>query len=99
MKSVLAALAVAVAAATPAAAQPLRPVKVEMSYAGVLNALHLPGEMKVLTMTAVERAGAAEFSTGAVIQTFGLLRALKHVDIRTSFTGPIEGGVPHPRAF
>jgi hypothetical protein len=99
MKSALAALALAVLAATPAAAQPLRPVKVEMNYAGVLNALHLPGEMKVLTMTAVERAGATDWATGAVIQTFGLLRTLKHVDIRTSSTGPVEGGVPHPRAF
>jgi len=103
MKLVPAALAVApilaLMAAAPAAAQPLRPVKVEMAYAGVLNALHLPGEMKVLTMNAVERAGATDFATGAVIQTFGLLRTLKHVDIRTDSTGPIEGGVPHPRAF
>jgi hypothetical protein len=98
MKFVPAALA-ALLIAAPAAAEPVTPVKVEMTYAGVLNALHLPGEMKVLSMTAVERAGAGDWATGAVIQTYGLLRALKHVDIRTDSTGPVEGGVPHPRAF
>jgi hypothetical protein len=85
-------------AATPAAAQPT-PVKVELAYAGVLNALHLSGEVKVLTMTVVERVGAADYATGADIQTFGLLKALKHVDIRTDAAGPVEAGVPHPRAF
>jgi hypothetical protein len=98
MKHVSAALAFALVAA-PAAAQPASPVKVEMAYAGVLNALHLSGEMKVLSMTAVERVGGADFATGAVIKTFGLLRALKHVDITTDATGPVEDGVPHPHAF
>ncbi len=89
----------ALLAASPALAQPAQPVKVTLAYAGVLNALHLPGEMKVLTMDVVERAGPAAYATGADIRTFGLLRALKHVDIRTDAAGPVEGGVPHPQAF
>jgi hypothetical protein len=93
-----AALAAALAA-TPAVAQPGQPIKVELSYAGVLNALHLPGEVKVLTMEVVERAGPADFATGADIRTYGLLKALKHVDIRTDAAGPVEAGTPHPRAF
>jgi len=97
MKFATAAVAAALIA-TPAAAEPA-PVKVEMAYAGVLNALHLPGEVKVLTMTVVERVGVADYATGADIQTFGLLRALKHVDIRADAAGPVEAGVPHPRAF
>lgn len=98
MKFAHAALTAALVA-TPAVAQPVAPVKVEMSYDGVLNALHLPGEVKVLTMQVVERAGPADFATGADIQTFGLLKALKHVDIRTDAAGPVEAGVPHPHRF
>jgi hypothetical protein len=98
MKLARSALAAALVA-TSAAAQPPAPVKVELGYAGVLNALHLPGEVKVLTMQVVERVGTADFATGADIQTYGLLKALKHVDIRTDAAGPVEGGVPHPHAF
>jgi hypothetical protein len=98
MKFAPAVLAAALAA-TPAAAQPAAPVQLQLAYAGVLNALHLPGEVKVLAMQVVERVGPADYATGAEIQTFGLLRALKHVDIRTDAAGPVEGGVPHPRAF
>ena len=98
MKSASAALAAALIA-TPAVAQPGRPVKLELAYAGVLNALHLPGEAKVLEMHVVERVGPADFATGADIRTFGLLRALKHIDIRTDAAGPVEAGVPHPHAF
>ena len=85
--------------ATPAVAQPGRPVKLELAYAGVLNALHLPGEVKVLAMNVVERVGPNDYATGADIQTYGLLRALKHIDIRADAAGPVEAGVPHPRAF
>lgn len=89
----------AVLLVTPALAQPAQTVKVAMAYAGVLNALHLPGELKVLTMDVVERAGPADYATGADIKTFGLLRALKHVDIRADAAGPVEAGALHPRAF
>jgi hypothetical protein len=95
---------VLLASAHPAAAQPVassagRPLKVEATYAGVLNALHLPGEMKVLEMRAVQRAGVSDYASGADIRTFGLLRALKPVDIQTDAAGPLEAGLPHPRAF
>ena len=99
MKSAPAALAAVLVATTPAPAQPVTPVKLEMAYAGVLNALHLPGEAKVLEMHVVERVGPTDFATGADIRTFGLLRALKHIDIRTDAAGPVEAGVPHPHAF
>jgi hypothetical protein len=99
MKSASAALAAALVATTSAAAQPVQPVKLEMAYAGVLNALHLPGEAKVLEMHVVERVGPADYATGADIRTYGLLRALKHIDIRTDAAGPVEAGVPHPHAF
>jgi hypothetical protein len=90
---------IAALAAAPAAAQPVAPVKLEMAYAGVVNALHLPGEARVLTMTVVERVGPSDYATGAEIKTFGLLRAFKPVDIRTDAAGPVEAGVPHPHAF
>jgi len=99
MKLAPTALAAAFALTTPALAQPAQPVKLEMAYAGVLNALHLPGEAKVLEMHVVQRIGPADYATGADIRTYGLLRALKHVDIRTDAAGPVEAGVPHPRAF
>jgi hypothetical protein len=95
----LPAAAAAALLATPAVAQPPAPVKLELAYAGVLNALHLPGEAKVMEMHVVQRVGPADYATGADIRTYGLLRALKHVDIRTDATGPVEAGVPHPRAF
>jgi hypothetical protein len=96
-------LAAQLCLAAPAVAQPAAPLnaplKVELAYAGVLNALHLPGEMKVLELRVVERAGPADYATGADIRTYGLLRALKHVDIRADAAGPVEDGVLHPRAF
>ena len=98
MKPTPIALAVALIA-TPAVAQRAAPVKLELAYAGVLNALHLPGEAKVLEMHVVQRVGSADYATGADIRTYGLLRALKHVDIRTDAAGPVEAGVPQPHAF
>ncbi|HZZ90024.1 MAG TPA: hypothetical protein VFE13_16975 [Caulobacteraceae bacterium] len=91
--------ALGLACSAPAAAQPARPFEVEATYAGVLNALHLPGEMKVLEMRTVQHAGAADYASHAAIETFGLLRALKPVDIQTDASGPLEAGLPHPRAF
>jgi hypothetical protein len=86
-------------AAQPANAPPTRPLKVEATYAGVLNALHLPGEMKVLEMRAVQHAGAADYASSAAINTYGLLRSLKPVDIQTDASGPLEAGLPRPHAF
>jgi hypothetical protein len=100
MKLMPAAPALAAAAlCAPASAERGQPLTVELAYAGVLNALHLPGEMKVLTMQVVEKAGPADYATGADIRTYGLLRVLKHVDIRTDAAGPVEAGLPRPRAF
>ncbi|HEY2707630.1 MAG TPA: hypothetical protein VGI95_06210 [Caulobacteraceae bacterium] len=84
--------------AVPAAAQPSTPVKVELTYAGVLNALHL-GEVKVLSLHVVEHAGPSEFRTDIDTQSYGVLRALKLIDIGASATGPVAAGVPMPHVF
>jgi hypothetical protein len=86
------------ALAAPALAQPPSPLTVELDYAGVLSALHLP-EVKVLDLHAVERAGRADFASHAETHSFGILRALKLIDLTTDATGPVGEGVPQPRVF
>ena len=84
--------------ASPAAAQPATPIRIELTYAGVLNALHL-GEVKVLALHAVERAGPADFKTTAETRSFGPLRLLKLIDLTLEASGGIAGGVPQPHLF
>jgi len=94
----LAAAAAAALVATPAAAQP-PPRTLELNYSGLLNALHLTGEVKVLAMHVVERAGASHFDTRAELQSFGILRTFKHIDVRTAAEGPVAAGVPQNHTF
>src|SRR5690242_10398261 len=96
-RSGLAAAAIA-ALATPALAQPPAR-KLELSYSGVLNALHLPGEVKVLALHVVELAGPSRFDTHAEMHSYGLLRAFKRIDIRTVAEGPVENGAPRGHSF
>lgn len=91
-------LAAALALAGPAVAQPAAPIRVELSYAGVLSALHLP-EVKVLDLHAVERASPTAFGTTAETHSFGVLRLLKLIDITTDASGPVAAGVPQPHVF
>ena len=86
------------ALAPPTAAQPSAPLTVELDYAGVLSALHLP-EVKVLDLHAVERAGRTDFASHAETHSFGILRALKLIDLTTDAAGPVGEGVPQPRVF
>jgi hypothetical protein len=87
------------AATTPAHAQPTAPIKVDLTYDGVLNALHLPGTAKVLTLHVTERASAADFSTDAEMQSYGILRVFKRIDIQTAARGPVQAGLPRPQFF
>jgi hypothetical protein len=84
--------------ATPAAAQP-PPRTLELSYSGVLNALHLTGDVKVLALHVSEQAGAAHFATHAEMHSYGILRALKRIDIRTAADGPVQAGLPYGHTF
>jgi hypothetical protein len=85
--------------AAPAAAQPVAPLKIELEYDGVLDALHVTGELKVMTLHVVERAQPTEFQTAAELKSYGLLRALWRIDVATDANGPVDGGLPHPRFF
>jgi hypothetical protein len=85
--------------AAPAAAQPLQPLRIELDYAGVLSPLHLPAEVKVLTLHVAEAAGPAAFDTHAVLRSYGILRALQRIDIESSAAGPVAAGEPRPHVF
>ena len=94
--ALLAAAAALVAA--PATAQP--PARtLEMNYSGLLNALHLTGEVKVLALHMVEQAGASHFDTRAEMQSYGILRAFKRIDIKTAAAGPVQAGLPQQHTF
>ncbi len=98
--ALLAAAATLVAAlgAAPAGAQP-PPRTLELSYSGLLNALHLTGDVKVLALHVVEQAGASHFATHAEMHSYGILRAFKRIDIRTAADGPVEAGLPQDHTF
>jgi hypothetical protein len=89
--------AAALAAAAPAIAQP--PRTLELNYSGLLNALHLTGEVKVLALHMVEQAGASHFDTRAEMQSYGMLRTFKRIDIRTAADGPVQAGLPQQHTF
>ena len=89
---------IAAQVAVPAAAQP-PPRKLELSYSGSLNALHVTGDVKVIALHVSEAAGAAQFDTHADLHSYGLLRAFKRIDVWTASAGPVEAGLPHARVF
>jgi hypothetical protein len=89
---------VAALGAAPAGAQP-PPRTLELSYSGLLNALHLTGDVKVLALHVVEQAGASHFDTHAEMHSYGILRAFKRIDIRTMAEGPVEAGLPQDHTF
>jgi len=93
------AAALALALGPAAWATSTAPLRLEMTYDGVLNALHLTGEAKVLVLRVVERAGPDDFSTTAEMKSYGLLRVFKLIDIHTSAQGPVAAGEPQPRDF
>ncbi|HWF75917.1 MAG TPA: hypothetical protein VN694_01950 [Caulobacteraceae bacterium] len=96
-RTALSAAAAALVAA-PATAQP--PARtLEMNYSGLLNALHLTGEVKVLALHMVEQAGASHFDTRAEMQSYGILRAFKRIDIKTAADGPVQAGLPQQHTF
>jgi hypothetical protein len=100
-KTALLAAAAALAPAlvvAPAAAQP-PPRTLELSYSGLLNALHLTGDVKVLALHVREQAGASHFETHAEMQSYGILRAFKRIDVRTAADGPVEAGLPQGHTF
>ncbi len=92
--------AAGLATTVPAHAQaPTAPIEVELSYDGDLNALHLTGDWKVLTLHIVERASPSDFSTAGQMNTYGLLHALIHLDLRTSALGWVKDGHLLPHVF
>ena len=84
--------------AGPATAQP-PPRTLELSYSGLLNALHLTGDVKVLALHVAEQAGASHFDTHAEMHSYGILRAFKRIDIRTMADGPVQAGLPQDHTF
>jgi hypothetical protein len=84
--------------AAPAGAQP-PPRTLDLNYSGVLNALHLTGDVKVLALHVVEAAGASHFDTHAEMHSYGILRAFKRIDIRTAADGPVAAGLPQGHTF
>jgi hypothetical protein len=95
----LPAAALLVLAAAPAPAQPPLPAHYSFDYDGTLNALHLTGEVKVLSLHIEERAGKADFATDAEMHSYGVLRLLRAIDITTHATGPVGAGLPQPHSF
>jgi hypothetical protein len=93
-----AALIPALAAGGPTGAQP-PPRTLELSYSGLLNALHLTGDVKVLALHVREEAGASRFETYAEMQSYGILRAFKRIDIRAAADGPVEAGLPQGHVY
>jgi hypothetical protein len=87
------------ALAGAAQAQPAGPIKVELTYDGVLNALHLPGDAKVFVLHVNEQASPDSFNTSADMATFGLLRLFKPVDVQAAAHGPVQAGLPRPGFF
>ena len=98
LTTALIAAAAAWGLAAPAGAQP-PPRGLELNYSGLLNALHLTGEVKVLTLHVSEQAGVSHFATHAEMHSFGILRAFKRIDIRTAADGPVEAGLPQGHTF
>lgn len=98
-RGTVAAAGAALALATPAAAQPAGPLRLELNYDGVLEALHLTGEVKVMTLHVVENAARTEFQTAAELKSYGLLASIWKLDIESAANGPVTGGLPHPRFF
>jgi hypothetical protein len=74
-------------------------MRLSFDYAGSLNALHITGEVKVLSLHVEETARPGDFATSAQMHSFGLLRALRPIDITTAAAGPVAQGLPQPRAF
>jgi hypothetical protein len=97
-RTALTAAAAAMAVAAPAGAQP-PPRTLELDYSGLLNALHVTGDVKVLQLHVAEQAGASHFDTHADMHSYGILRAFKRIDVWTASDGPVEAGLPHAHVF
>ena len=95
----LAAAALALALTPSARAQITAPIKITLAYDGRLNALHLPGSLKVLELHIAEHAAPADFTIDGTVKSYGLLRAFKLIDVRSVARGPVEKGMPQPSTF
>ncbi len=91
--------ALLLAAASAAGAQPAQPMRLAFDYTGSLNALHLTGDIEVLTLHVDERAGAGGFATDAEMHDYGIVRLLRAIDITTHAIGPVAAGLPQPHSF
>ncbi len=69
------------------------PLRLSLGYDGRLSVI------KVLEMQFEQRIGAAGFSAGAQLRSYGLLAAFKHFDIRASASGPIASDGAEPDQF
>lgn len=85
--------------ALPAAAGAMAPARLTLSYDGVLEALHVTGETKVLDLTIRERAGSADYETVARMKSSGILSLFRHIDVTTTASGTVAGGLPMPQRF
>jgi hypothetical protein len=83
----------------PAFAQPPPPLQMSMDYDGTLDALNLL-PVKVLVIHAGGRALPGGYGADVSMKSFGILRALKRVDIDATTQGRVGGdGQAYPAAF
>jgi hypothetical protein len=85
------------ALAAPAAAQPTTPVKLDLAYDGVFYPLSIP--IKVLDAHLTQQSSATGFSSTVQMKSYGLLAAIKRVDLDASAQGQLDGGAPRPGVF
>ncbi|HZC17251.1 MAG TPA: hypothetical protein VE309_10850, partial [Caulobacteraceae bacterium] len=91
--------ALAAVIAGPAPAQPPAPLQMSMDYDGTLYALNLL-PVKVLVIHADGRATPGGFKTAVSMKSYGILRALKRVDIVADSQGRTGAdGQAYPSAF
>ncbi len=97
--ALIAAIALMFGAAAQAQPQPQSNLKMTMDYDGVLYALNV-APVKVLVVHATGEAIPGGYATGVVMQSYGILRALKKVDINASSSGKVGPDLqPRPGVF
>jgi hypothetical protein len=85
------------ALAAPVRAQPAAPIKLELSYDGVFYPLSIP--IKVLDAHVSQQSSGTGFGSSVRMKSYGLLAAIKRVDLDASTQGQLDDGVPRPGVF
>jgi len=97
--ALIAVIALLFGSAATAQPQPQSDLKMTMDYDGVLVALNV-APVKVLVVHATGQAIPGGYATGVVMQSYGILRALKKVDINAASSGRVGPDLePRPGVF